>query len=67
MGIFNIPLNLCNNLEKLMNGFWWGPNSSNQGGIRWMAYGIISSKKSEEGFGLKKQNYFNLALFVKRN
>ena len=33
MSVFLIPLNLCAELERMMNSFWWGTNKMNHRGI----------------------------------
>ena len=33
MGVFLIPLDLCVELERMMNSFWWGESRSNERGI----------------------------------
>ena len=36
MQVFLLPLDLCRELETMMNSFWWGSRSNGKDGIRWM-------------------------------
>ena len=36
LSVLLIPLSLCEGLERLMNGFWWGSGTNGSSGIRWM-------------------------------
>lgn len=38
MSVYFIPFNLCDALEKMMNSFWWGSKSNDNGGINWMQW-----------------------------
>lgn len=37
MSCFKIPKALCQELERLMNGFWWGSKGNSVKGIRWLS------------------------------
>ena len=39
MSVFLLPLNLCAELERMMNSFWWGNNDDNHRGIHWKGMG----------------------------
>ena len=36
LSVLLMPLSLCEGLERLMNGFWWGSGTNGSSGIRWM-------------------------------
>ena len=36
MNIYLLPLDLCKELEVMMNSFWWGNNRQGGRGIRWL-------------------------------
>ena len=36
MNIFLLPRELCRELEKMMNSFWWGRNQNGSRGINWI-------------------------------
>lgn len=37
MNLLLLPAEVCDEIQKKMNGFWWG-NGGNGKGIRWMAW-----------------------------
>ncbi|KAH9750457.1 reverse transcriptase domain-containing protein [Citrus sinensis] len=66
MNIYLLPLELCKELEIMMNSFWWG-NSRNHGrGINWMRWDALCKPKSAGGIGFKKLHAFNLAMLGKQ-
>ena len=36
LSVFLMPLSLCEDLERLMNGFLWGSGTIGSSGIHWM-------------------------------
>jgi hypothetical protein len=38
MSIFTIPSSLCDEIEKMMNSFWWGHSGSTNKGIHWLSW-----------------------------
>jgi hypothetical protein len=66
MTIFTIPSSLCEEIEKIMNSFWWGHSLARNKGIHWMSWGTFSMNKKHGGMGFKNLNAFNLALFRKQ-
>lgn len=38
MSCFLLPKSLCLEIEKMMNGYWWGLNKNKSKGIRWLAW-----------------------------
>lgn len=65
MSLFLLPGSVCNDIEKLMNGFWWG-GGVNEKGIRWLWWDKISVVKSNGGLGLKQLRTFNIAMLAKQ-
>ena len=38
LSVFLMLLSLCEDLERLMNGFWWGSGTNGSSGIHWMGW-----------------------------
>lgn len=52
MSVFLIPRSLCQEIERMMNAFWWKSNSSNSKEIKWLAWDKMSMSKSRVGLGI---------------
>ncbi|XP_058745919.1 uncharacterized protein LOC131618775 [Vicia villosa] len=46
MSVYLIPDGVVNNIEKMLNSFWWDGGGNNKG-IRWLAWDRMTSLKSE--------------------
>ena len=66
MSVFLIPLNLCAELERMMNSFWWGNKEDNKHGIHWMAWDKLSVNKAAGGMSFRKFHEFNVAMLGKQ-
>ncbi|KAL8103095.1 hypothetical protein AgCh_027577 [Apium graveolens] len=53
MSVFLLPLNLCQDLEKLMCKFWWRTSSQKERSIHWKSWNNMSKKKSAGGVGCR--------------
>lgn len=51
LSCFLIPKSLCQEIERLMNAFWWSSNSSNSKGINWLSWSRLSMSKKQGGLG----------------
>ncbi|KAH9792028.1 putative reverse transcriptase/RNA-dependent DNA polymerase [Citrus sinensis] len=67
MNIYLLPLELCKELEIMMNSFWWGNSRNHGGGINWMRWDALCKPKSIGGIGFKKLHAFNLAMLGKQS
>lgn len=65
MSLFLLLTNICDSIEKKMNGFWWGHGSNNRG-IRWMAWDKLCAPKCGGGLGVRSLRNFNVALLAKQ-
>lgn len=52
MNVFALPLILCEELEQMMNSFWWGKDESQRGFLRWKSWDKLCQSKAEGGLGL---------------
>lgn len=66
MSCFLIPKTLCQEMERLMNDFWWKSNSNNSKGIKWLAWDKMSMTKKKGGLGFRNLHGFNLSLLGKQ-
>lgn len=64
--IFLLPISLCEEIERLMNKFWWLSNMEKSSGIRWLAWDKMCSPKKFGGMGFKQIKEFNIALLGKQ-
>ena len=62
MLVFLLPLGVCQELEKMLNSFWWGSKSTGGRGINWCRW----EPKTVGGLGFKKLYDFNLSLLSKQ-
>ncbi|XP_024196518.1 uncharacterized mitochondrial protein AtMg00310-like [Rosa chinensis] len=65
MSCFELPKHLCQEMHRLMAGFWWG-DADNGRKIHWLAWEKLCCPKSEGGLGFRNMHFFNLALLAKQ-
>lgn len=65
MSVFIFPDATVNDIEKMLNLFWWR-GGSNSKGIRWLAWDKLTCTKKKGGMGFKDFNCFNLAMVAKQ-
>ncbi|GAU17355.1 hypothetical protein TSUD_232310 [Trifolium subterraneum] len=66
MSIFLIPSSVIDDIEKMLNSFWWGHNRAQSKGIRWMSWERLSVHKQDGGMGFKSLGAFNHAMLGKQ-
>lgn len=59
MIVYLLPLELCRDLEKMMNSFWWGTRGNGSGGINWMRCDRLCRPKAYGGLAFKQLHNFN--------
>ncbi|KAH9722180.1 reverse transcriptase domain-containing protein [Citrus sinensis] len=66
MNVYLLPLDLCKELEIMMNSFWWGGKRNGGGGINWMKWERMCKPKDFGGLGFKQIHIFNVAMLGKQ-
>lgn len=65
-GIFLLPKRLCEEIEILMNKFWWLSDVNKNSGIRWMSWSRLCYPKKYGGMGFRRIHEFNVAMLGKQ-
>ncbi|CAJ2659660.1 unnamed protein product [Trifolium pratense] len=65
MSIYIIPDTTMNEIERMLNSFWWGGGSNNKG-IRWLSWERLACAKGEGGLGFRDFKAFNMAMVAKQ-
>ena len=66
MSCFLLPQSLCQEIERIMNSYWWNSNSNRSRGINWLPWGDKSMSKHKGGLGFRSLYGFNIALLGKQ-
>ncbi|GAU25475.1 hypothetical protein TSUD_71290 [Trifolium subterraneum] len=66
MSIFLLPHSLSEDIEKMLNSFWWGHNQEHSKGIHWLSWERLTMHKNAGGLGFKSITAFNYAMFGKQ-
>lgn len=65
MSCFLLPKKLCQEIERILNGFWWSSSATTTKGIRWMAWDGLSNTKAKGGLDFRSLHGYNLAMLGK--
>ena len=66
MNTYLLPMELCREIERMMNSFWWGRTGPGNGGIIWMKWDRMCKPKTHGGIGFKRLHMFNVAMLGKQ-
>jgi hypothetical protein len=67
MSIFLLPRTLTEDIEKMLNSFWWGRcNSNSSHGLHLLSWERLTVSKDYGGMGFKNLQAFNLAMLGKQ-
>ena len=59
MSLFLLPSSFSDEIEKIMNSFWWGYKGNSGKGIHWLSWDRLAMLKFIGGMGFKNINAFN--------
>ncbi|CAN0906023.1 Uncharacterized mitochondrial protein AtMg00310 [Linum grandiflorum] len=65
MNVFFLPITLLEEIERMINNFWWGTKGGGGGGISWMRWEKLCVAKDHGGMEFKDLSGFNLAMLSK--
>ncbi|GAU37390.1 hypothetical protein TSUD_22640 [Trifolium subterraneum] len=69
MSMFILPASLIDDIEKMINAFWWrngSTNNNNTKGIHWLAWERLACPKAYGGLGFRNFEAFNKAMVAKQ-
>lgn len=64
MSCFRIPLNICEDIDKICAKFWWEAFGDKRK-IHWMSWKRLCANKCKEGMRFRDISAFNQAMFTK--
>lgn len=65
MSCFLLPKTLCQEIERMLNRFWWNSGTGARRGVHWLSWNAMSMSKSKGGLGFRSLYGFNVALLGK--
>ncbi|KAL8134495.1 hypothetical protein AgCh_009499 [Apium graveolens] len=65
VNLFLIPMEVCESIELVMNGFLWGSGQQNRG-IRWKAWNKLCVRKEAGGLEFREFRKFNISMLAKQ-
>ncbi|XP_057793280.1 uncharacterized protein LOC131009894 [Salvia miltiorrhiza] len=65
MAVFSLPTGLTDDMEKLLNKFWWGNKVGAGRGVNWSSWHKLCVDKNSGGMGFRSLQLFNVAMLGK--
>nr|KYP38216.1 Putative ribonuclease H protein At1g65750 family [Cajanus cajan] len=66
MSTFLLPTSLEDEIQRMLNSFWWGSNHHTGRGIKWLSWDKLTMRKEYGGMGFRHLHGFNLAMLGKQ-
>jgi hypothetical protein len=66
MSTFLLPTTLGEEIQRMINSFWWGSNRRQGKGINWLSWDKLTMCKEYGGMGFRHLFGFNLAMLGKQ-
>jgi hypothetical protein len=64
MGVFKLPMSLCDDLNRMVHNYWWG-SSEGKRKTHWRSWETLTHPKNHGGVGFKDFRLFNQALLAR--
>jgi hypothetical protein len=65
MGVFKLPMSVCDDLSKLIRNFWWGAERGKRK-THWVSWDILCRPKRHGGLVFRDMRLFNQALLARQ-
>ena len=65
MGVFKLPMSVCDDLNRMVRNFWWGASEGKRK-THWLAWPKNLAHKTQGGLGFKDFRVFNQALLARQ-
>ncbi|KAK6119136.1 hypothetical protein DH2020_047112 [Rehmannia glutinosa] len=65
MSCFQIPMDICHQLDTLIANFWWGQKGEERK-IHWLQWRKLCKPKEKGGLGFREISVFNKAMLAKQ-
>ncbi|XP_073132985.1 uncharacterized mitochondrial protein AtMg00310-like [Henckelia pumila] len=66
MSTFLIPISLADELQRMLNSFWWGSKKNGGRSMHWLNWSKMCTTKDTGGLGFRDFMNFNIAMLGKQ-
>jgi hypothetical protein len=65
MGVFKLPMSVCDDLTKLICDYWWGVEQGKRR-THWISWPKLNRSKEQGGLGFRDMRLFNQTLLARQ-